>query len=72
VLYAAASNIDSCLWKDTYVSSTQLNWPIWKRESLSPPETAKLQEAFLLKTNSILIGNNVQEAPASNTDEFLW
>jgi hypothetical protein len=36
VLDAAASNIDGFLWRDAGVSSTQLNRPIWSKESLSP------------------------------------
>jgi hypothetical protein len=31
-------------------------------------ETPKFQEVFLSKTNSILSGNIVLDAPASNTD----
>jgi hypothetical protein len=34
-------------------------------------ETPKLQGAFLSKTETILTGNNVLDAPASNTDGFL-
>jgi hypothetical protein len=37
VLNAAASNIDGYLWSDTCVSSTQLNRPIWNKQSLTPP-----------------------------------
>jgi hypothetical protein len=37
VLDAAACNIDGFLWRDTFVSSTQLNRPIWNKMSLSPP-----------------------------------
>jgi hypothetical protein len=36
VLDGPVSNIDGFLWRDTCVSSTQLNRPIWKKESLSP------------------------------------
>jgi hypothetical protein len=50
VLDAAASNVDSFLWKEICVSSTQMNRPIWSKQSPSPPETPKLQEAFLSKT----------------------
>jgi hypothetical protein len=38
VLDAAASNTDGFVLRDTYVSSTQLNRPIWDKLSLSPPE----------------------------------
>jgi hypothetical protein len=37
VLDAAASNIDGFLWREREVSSTQLNRPIWSKESLCPP-----------------------------------
>jgi hypothetical protein len=37
VLDAATSNIDGFLWRDTCVSSTQLNRPIWNKVSLSTP-----------------------------------
>jgi hypothetical protein len=49
VLYAAAPNIDSFLWKDTCVSSTQLNWPFGTQTAYLHLETPKLQEVFLLK-----------------------
>jgi hypothetical protein len=71
VLDATASNIDDFLLRDTCVSSTQPKRPFWRKQSLSPPEIPKFQEEFLSKTTSILKGNSVQEAPASNTDSFL-
>jgi hypothetical protein len=37
VLDSAASTIDSFLWRDTYVSPTQLNMSIRSKQSLSPP-----------------------------------
>jgi hypothetical protein len=37
VLDVAASNIHGILWGDTWVSSTQLNRPIWSKETLSTP-----------------------------------
>jgi hypothetical protein len=37
VLDAAASNIDGFLWRDTCVSSNQLNRLVWSIERLSPP-----------------------------------
>jgi hypothetical protein len=33
---ATASNSNGFLWRDTCVSSTQLNRPIWNKVSLSP------------------------------------
>jgi hypothetical protein len=56
VLEAAVSNTDASLGRDICVSSTQLNTPFWTKQSLSPPETSKLQKIFLSKTNSILTG----------------
>jgi hypothetical protein len=67
----AASKMDDFLWRDTCVSSTQPKRPFWRKQSLSPPEMPKFQEEFLSKTTSILVGNNVLDAPASNTDSFL-
>jgi hypothetical protein len=37
VLPAAASNIDGFLLRGTCVSCTQLNIPLWSKQSLSPP-----------------------------------
>jgi hypothetical protein len=71
MLDAPASNVDGFLWRDTCISSTQLNRPISNKESLSPQEKPKLQEVVLSKTNSILRGDNVGDAPASNTGGFL-
>jgi hypothetical protein len=71
VLDAAASNIRGFLWRDACISSTQLNRPFGNKESLSPQEKPKLQEVFLSKTNSIVTGNNVLDAPGSDTNHFL-
>jgi hypothetical protein len=37
VLESAASFIDGFFWRDTCVSSTQVNRPIWSKQSLFPP-----------------------------------
>jgi hypothetical protein len=71
VLDAPASNLDGCLWRDTFVSSMQLNKLIWRKQSLSPPATVKIQEVFLSKTNWIPKGNNMLDSHASNRDGFL-
>jgi hypothetical protein len=71
VLDVAASNIDGFLWEGTCVISTQLKRPILANTAYLHLETPKLQGAFLSKTNTILTGNNVLEAAASNTDCFL-
>jgi hypothetical protein len=34
---AAATNIDGFHWRDTCLSSTQRNRPIWSKHSISPP-----------------------------------
>jgi hypothetical protein len=36
-VYAVLSNLDRFTWRDTCVSSSLLNRPIWKKMSLSPP-----------------------------------
>jgi hypothetical protein len=41
-------------WGYTYVTSMQLNRPLWNKESLSPLENPKWQEILLSKSNSIL------------------
>jgi hypothetical protein len=55
-LDAAASNIGGFLWRDTRVSSTQLNRPIGNEESLSPRSKTHVVGCILLKTNSIVTG----------------
>jgi hypothetical protein len=67
-----ASNTDGCLWTDTCVSLTQLNRPIWYKMSLCPPWKLWFAEAFLSKTNSAHRETILGDAPASNTDDFLW
>jgi hypothetical protein len=37
MLDVPASNNGGFLWRDTCISSTQLNRPVWKKESPSPP-----------------------------------
>jgi hypothetical protein len=56
VLYGAASNRDGFLWRDTCVSSTQLNRPIRIKRPYPDLETTNLEEVLLKKANSILIG----------------
>jgi hypothetical protein len=55
-LDAAASNIGGFLWRDTRVSSSQLNRPIGNEESLSPCSKTHVVGCILLKTNSIVTG----------------
>jgi hypothetical protein len=56
VLDAAASHIHGFLWRDTCVSSTQLNSPIWTNKPYLQLETHKLQRVFLSKTKSVFTG----------------
>jgi hypothetical protein len=55
VLDAPASNTDGLVWRDTCVSSTQMNRPMWKKQSLSPPEKPMSLKLFLSKINPILM-----------------
>jgi hypothetical protein len=36
VVHVPVCNTDGCLWRDSSVSSIQLNRPLWNYESLSP------------------------------------
>jgi hypothetical protein len=56
VLDAATSNIGGFLWRDTCVSSTQLNRPIWNKVSLSTPSKLWFVGSIPFKNNSILTG----------------
>jgi hypothetical protein len=53
VLDVAASNIDDFPSRGTCVFSTQLNWPIWSKQSLSPPWTTKVAGSITLKNKLI-------------------
>jgi hypothetical protein len=44
------------LWKDTAVCSTELNGPIWSKESLFPPWNIYFVWGIPFKTNTILTG----------------
>jgi hypothetical protein len=52
-------------------SSTQLNRPIWSKQSHLLLETPLLQEGFLSKLTLFSQGNNVLDAPASTTNGDL-
>jgi hypothetical protein len=56
VLDVAASNTDGFPLRDSCVSSTQLNRPICRKQSLSPPWNTQVAGSIPLKTNSILSG----------------
>jgi hypothetical protein len=49
VIDAPASNTDGILMIDIYVSSTQLNNPIWNKESLSPPRKTRVAGSIPFK-----------------------
>jgi hypothetical protein len=67
-----SSNIDCFLWRDTCVSSTQVKDIFWTNKAYIHLEIPKLQEVFLSKQSQFLQVNTVLDAPASNTDGFLW
>jgi hypothetical protein len=69
---AASSSIDDFLWRDTCVSSTQLNRSFWNKMILYPPWNFDLQEVFLSKTNSILTWKHVLDSHGCNTMVFFW
>jgi hypothetical protein len=48
---AAASIIDGCLWRDTCVSSPQLNRPIWSKKCLSPPRSTYFSRSISFKSS---------------------
>jgi hypothetical protein len=56
VIDAAALNIHDFLWRDTCVSSTQLNRHILRSRLCLHLEKSKLQEVFISKTMSIMTG----------------
>jgi hypothetical protein len=45
VLDAESYDIDGFLWRDTCVSSIQLNRTIWKKDSLPPPSKTFVPES---------------------------
>jgi hypothetical protein len=70
MLGAPPLNIDAFLLWGTYVSSTQLNWPVWNKFSISSPWKPDGKAEFLTKTK-LSQCNKVLYAPASNLDGFL-
>ena len=49
VLHATASNRHGFLWVGAYVSSSQLNRPIWSKQNLSPPRNRRRAGSSLFK-----------------------
>jgi hypothetical protein len=72
VLNTPASFTDGFLWRDTCISSTQLNRPVLIKQNLFPPSNLWLAKGLLSKTNSLLTGNNALDTPATKNDGFLW
>jgi hypothetical protein len=73
VVHATPSYTDAFLFKDTRVSSTQLNRPIWnKNVSFSPLTVVIGRQYSLQKLPQFSQGNNVLDATASNIDVFLF
>jgi hypothetical protein len=73
VVPGESCNINVFLWRDTCVSLTQLNKPVWNKGIAYPHlgKKLKLQELFFSKTYWILTWNNVLDGDVSNTDGFL-
>jgi hypothetical protein len=55
-LGAVASNIGGFFWRDTCVSTAQVNRPVWSKHTYLLLETPKLREEFILKIKSIVTG----------------
>jgi hypothetical protein len=70
---AEASNKDGFVWKNTCVSSTQVNRPnLEQTEPISTLKTVICRKYSFQKFTQFLLGNNVLDPNASNTDDFLW
>jgi hypothetical protein len=70
VLDATASNIDVLLWRDTCVSTTQPNNPLWNRVYVTLGHRGCRMNSFQTLPQ-ISQGNHVLDAPDSNTDCFF-
>jgi hypothetical protein len=46
VLDSPASDTYGFLWRDTCISSTQLNKPKWNKESVTPPSKSLVAESI--------------------------
>jgi hypothetical protein len=66
MLDAARSSIHACLWRGAWVSSPELNRPIWIKESLYSLWNIKVAGSTLAKTTTILTGKQWLLATASN------
>jgi hypothetical protein len=67
VLDAYASNTDGFLFRDTCVSSTQLNKPVWNIKSLNNLEKPNSRKYSFQKLTQLSQGNELDTA-ASNID----
>jgi hypothetical protein len=69
VVDAAASTIDCFLWRDTFVSSTQLNRPIRRKQSVFlHMKHLSFRKYSFQKLTHFSQANNMVDSPASNTD----
>jgi hypothetical protein len=71
VLNVSASNTNGFPWRDSCGYSTQLNRSIWNKESLLHMENLRCRKYIFQKRTQFLQGNNVLDAPVSNTNSFL-
>jgi hypothetical protein len=71
LLDAAASIINVFLCGGAYISSTQLNSPKEETQPISTRNTLRFQKYSFPKLTQLSQKNNVPDALASNTDDFL-
>jgi hypothetical protein len=71
VLDDLASNTEDVPWRDTCVSSTQLNRPSCSKQPISTLNIW-FQEVFLSKTNSIPTGKQMLDVGVKNRCLFFW
>jgi hypothetical protein len=71
VIDTPASNRDGVHLRDTCVSSTQLNRPIWNKMTCIPGSNCDFWEVIHSKTTSILSGKPVLGDPSSNRMVFI-
>jgi hypothetical protein len=72
VLDAPAFKTDGFLLRDIFISSTNMNRDIWKKESLPPPlNNLRCRKYDVQKLTHFSQGNKVLDAAASDTNHFL-
>jgi hypothetical protein len=70
VVHYRASNTDGFLWRDTFISQLGCIGLFGTNRTYLHLVKLKLQEEFHQKPTQYSKGNNVLDAPASNTDGF--